>query len=162
MDETLIENAQDDVDGSKSRDDENKLVGQRVLKRLGSALKGGVNGVGNLEFEASGFNVLHGWAKGRSGGEIEGKGDRRENALVIDGKRGIGGFVVREGAQRNELPRIGRNVDGIQCGRGRLKLRSDFQNDVVLIQAFVNVGDLALAESIAKRVVDVLNGDPQA
>src|SRR5713226_1060083 len=38
---------------------------------------------------------------------------------------------------------------------------SDFQHDVILIQAFVNVGDLALAEGIAESVVNVLNGDAE-
>jgi len=36
---------------------------------------------------------------------------------------------------------------------------SDFQHDVVLIQAFVDVGDLALSEGIAESVVNVLNSD---
>ncbi len=42
-----------------------------------------------------------------------------------------------------------------------LKFGSDFHHDVVLIQSFVDVGDLALAEGIAESVVNVLNSDPE-
>src|SRR5258708_19924048 len=38
---------------------------------------------------------------------------------------------------------------------------SDFQHHVILIQAFINIGDLALAEGIAEGVVNVLNGDTE-
>ncbi len=38
----------------------------------------------------------------------------------------------------------------------------NFHHDVILIQAFVDVGDLALPEGIAERVVNVLNGDAEA
>src|SRR5437660_353388 len=41
-------------------------------------------------------------------------------------------------------------------------LGSNFQHHVILIQAFVDVGDLALAEGIAKSVVNVLNGNAKA
>src|SRR5712692_2690688 len=38
---------------------------------------------------------------------------------------------------------------------------SDFQHNVILIEAFVDVGDLALAEGIAESIVNVLNGDAE-
>src|SRR5260370_35874095 len=38
----------------------------------------------------------------------------------------------------------------------------DFHHDVILIQAFVDVGGLALPEGSAERVVNVLNGDAEA
>src|SRR5712692_2484203 len=40
-------------------------------------------------------------------------------------------------------------------------LGSDFQHYVILIQAFVDVGNLALAEGVAESVVNVLNGDAE-
>src|SRR6266436_8197697 len=40
-------------------------------------------------------------------------------------------------------------------------LGSDFQYHVILIQAPVNVGDLALAKGIAKSVVNILNRDAE-
>ncbi len=42
-----------------------------------------------------------------------------------------------------------------------MKFRRNFQNDMVLIQPFINIGDLALAEGIAQDIIDVLNGDSQ-
>ena len=40
-----------------------------------------------------------------------------------------------------------------------LKFRSNFQHHVILIQAFVNVRDLALAKGVAKSIVNVLHSD---
>ena len=43
-----------------------------------------------------------------------------------------------------------------------LKLRRDFHDHVILVQPRVNVGDLALAEGVVQRVVDLLHIDAQA
>src|SRR5262245_54965804 len=80
---------------------------------------------------------------------------------MIHGKRGSGRLVMSKSAQKNELARFGRNVDGFQRLRRLLKLKSHFHHDVILIQPFVNVRDLALAEGVAERVVDVLNSDTE-
>src|SRR5207248_3054176 len=62
----------------------------------------------------------------------------------------------------NELAGFGGDINGFQSFRGTLHLGGDFHHHVVLIQAFVDVGNLALAESATQSVADVLNGDAEA
>src|SRR5690348_6035627 len=116
----------------------------------------------HLEFSASCFNVLDRWTKRGARSKIERKRDSRENSLVIDGKRRIGRLVVGKCAERNKLAGFRGYVDGFQGFRGTLHLGGDFHYDVVLIQPFINVGDLALTEGVAQSVVDILNGDAEA
>src|SRR5713226_8064000 len=108
------------------------------------------------------LNVLDGGPKGGAWCQIEGEGDRREEALVVDGKRGVRRLVVGKGAEGNELAGFRRNVNRLERFGRLLGGRSDLHHDVVLIQAFINVGDLALAEGVTKRVVDGLNGNAEA
>src|SRR5437763_328650 len=162
MDEALIQNAKNNVDGGERRKDEDALIGQGVLKSLSGTLEYSVNGVGNVKFAASGFNVLDGRTEGGTGSKIEREGNGRENSLVIDGKGGVGRLVMSKGAEGNELAGFGGDINGFQSFRGTLHLGGDFHHHVVLIQAFVDVGDLALAESVTQSVVDVLNGDAEA
>src|SRR3979490_2449892 len=103
MNEAFVEDAENDVDGSESGKNQNWLIGERILKGLGGALKRSVNGVGHAEFATSLLNVLDGRAKRSARREIEGKSNRREDALVVDGECGIRGLVVGEGAERKEL-----------------------------------------------------------
>ena len=159
MDEALVKNPENNVHGGESGEDEHFLVRQRILKGLCRALEGGVDGIGHADFAASRFDVIDGRAERSTRSEIEGESNRRKDALVIHGNGGSGRLVMRERAEGNELAGLGRNVDGFQSFGRLLKLGSDFENDVVLIQAFINVGYLTLAESVAQRVIDVLNGD---
>src|SRR6266571_1847419 len=108
------------------------------------------------------LNVLDGGPERGARHQIEGEGDRREEALVVDGKRGVRRLVVGKGAKGNELAGFRRNVYRLERLGRLLGGRSDLHHDVVLIQAFINVGNLSLAEGITKRVVDGLNGNAEA
>src|SRR5260370_3339931 len=57
MNETLVKNAEHDVDGTQCGDEQNKLIRFDVLEGLSCALESGMNGTGNAEFAASGLNV---------------------------------------------------------------------------------------------------------
>ncbi len=46
--------------------------------------------------------------------------------------------------------------------RINLKFRQDFENHVILIQLSEQRGDLALSETVVKRVVDILRRDAHA
>src|SRR2546430_3340788 len=111
MNETLIEDAENDIDGGESGDDQDRLIGQRILKGLGSALKRSVNGIGHADFAASQLDVLDSGTERSARREIEGKSNGREDALVVDGKRGVGRLVVCEGAERNEFAGFGGHVN---------------------------------------------------
>jgi len=80
---------------------------------------------------------------------------------MVDGERGAGGLVVRERAERNDFAAAGRQVNVIQTVGALRVLRQDVEDDVILIEAFVDVGDLALAEGVGESVVDVLKRDAE-
>src|SRR5260370_23177829 len=103
MNEALVKDAEDNVHGGESGKNQDWLIGERILKGLRCALKCGVNGIGHADFTASGLDVLDGRAKRSARCEIEGKGDCREDALVVDGERGVRRLVVGKGAERNEF-----------------------------------------------------------
>ncbi len=116
---------------------------------------------GNTEFVLGGLNMQNGRAKRSARREIEGKGDCREDALVVDGKGGVGMLVMGEGAERDKLSGLRRNVNRLERVRAGLEFRRDFQHNVILVEAFVNVGDLPLAEGVAESVVNVQHGDSE-
>ena len=78
---------------------------------------------------------------------------------MIDGEGGAGWLVVGERAERDELAGFRGDVNGFESFRALLRGRHHFHHHVVFIQTFINVGNLALAEGIAKGVVDVLDGN---
>src|SRR5215467_11459218 len=104
MDEALIKNAKNDVNGSESRNDEHKLIGKRILKGLRGSLKRSVNRVGHFKFTPRSFDVLDCGTKRSAGRKIERERDRWKNSLVVHGKRGIGWLVMSKSAERNKFP----------------------------------------------------------
>ena len=80
---------------------------------------------------------------------------------MVDGKRGVGMLVVGEGAKGDKFPGTGGHVNGVEGLRTWLEFRRDFQHDVILVEAFVDVGDLPLAEGVAQGVVNVQHIDAQ-
>src|SRR6266403_1026488 len=74
VDEALVENAEHDIDGEERGDNQYGLVGQRVLKGLGSSLKSGVDAARDAELALRLDNVLHRGSKRSAGSKIEGKG----------------------------------------------------------------------------------------
>ena len=57
------------------------------------------------------LDVLDRGPERRAGRQIERKRDCRKYALVIDGQRGVGRLVVREGAERNQFAGVGWDVN---------------------------------------------------
>ncbi len=81
MDEALVKNAEDDVDGDQRGKDEVGLVLERLLEGLRGALECGVDRSGHADLALGFFKSGHGVAKGDIGREIEGERDRRILAL---------------------------------------------------------------------------------
>ena len=103
-----------------------------------------------------------GVADALAGGEIEGDGDDRELALVVDDEGALALLKVGEGGER-DLGAVGAlDVDIVERGGIALELGRDLEDDVVLVQLGEDGGDLALAEGIVEGVVDVLRGDAEA
>ena len=68
---------------------------------------------------------------------------------------------VRQHAERN-LRAVGRlHIEIVQRGGVGLEVGPDLHHDVVLVELGEDGGDLALAEGVVERVVDVGHGDAQ-
>ncbi len=109
----------------------------------------------------NGLDFLDSVAKGQRRIEIERESDRGDEALMVDGERGAGGLVVRERAERNNFAAARRQVNVIQAVRALRVLRQNVENDVILIETLVDVGDLALAEGVGESIVHVLKRDAE-
>ena len=103
MNVTFIEDAENDVDGSESGENQDGLIGERILKGLGGPLERSVDRGRDADFAAGLLDVLDSRTERSAGRKIKRERDGRENALVIDGEGGAGWFVVGERAERDEL-----------------------------------------------------------
>src|SRR5215469_14453022 len=108
MDEAFIENAKNDVDSGKGSQDPNGLIFQRILESLRGALKGAVHGLWDGELQHGLLDVLESGTERGTLRKVKGNGNGRENSLMVDGKRAVGMFIVRERTERYELSGIGR------------------------------------------------------
>src|SRR5262245_17216910 len=162
VNETLVENAENDVHGRQRSDDQYQHRGLRILKSLGGSLKSAVNGGRHAKFALQVLDFDDGVAERAAGTKVEGQSDRRIKALVVDGERSIGMFVVCERTEWNNSARTGGNIDLMKTFRALRVFVGNLEDYVVLVEAFVNIRDLALAKGITERIVDVDHGDAQA
>src|SRR5215475_9489247 len=86
MDVTFVQNAEDDINSHKGRQDQPRLVAERGLEGLRRALERGLDAERHVEIPFCAFNCGSGRAEGGSWCQIKGDGDGRELALVIDRK----------------------------------------------------------------------------
>ena len=220
MDVALIEHAENDVDGHEGRENQERLVGERVLKHFCRALKSAANGRRHAEPVHGGFDGRDPIAQRNARREVERDGVGDEQALVIDRKRRrplaefgdrrqrdhgllsgrdrragrchalargpdrIGGLIARglrvgggcgrrralgyDGA-RHRIGRLGaadraaggRDIDVLQRLRILPVARRHLHDDVVLVARDIDGRDLALAEGVVERVVDLAHGDAE-
>jgi len=82
-----------------------------------------MNGRGNTEFVLGSRICRTAGPSEAPGREIEGKGDCREDALVVDGKGGVGVLVMGEGTERDKLSGLRRNINRLERVRTGLEFR---------------------------------------
>ena len=87
MDEALIEDAEHDVNGDEGGEDQEGLIGERVVEGSGGALEVGLERRREVHLLGQVVDLGDGGAERGVGREIEGDGDRGELALVIDGEQ---------------------------------------------------------------------------
>ena len=96
-----------------------------------------------------------GLAKRRARRQVERKRHHRELPLVIQRKRSRAGIKSRKRTQRNLLAARRAHIDVLQSGGILLELWVHLHHHVILIQLGEDGGDLALAEGVVERIVDV-------
>src|SRR5258708_7530435 len=155
MNVALIQNAENDVNSYESSQDEDGFIGQGLEKSSRRALESGLNARRHIQFLLCGVDGVHGVAQGPIGSQIERECDDWKLALMIESESGVARIKAREGAER-DLRAVGRfYVNVFQRIRILLELRIDFHDHVILIELGKNRGDLPLAKSVVKRVVNV-------
>src|SRR6267154_198448 len=155
MNVALVQNAENDVNSYESSQDEDGFIGQGLEKSSRRALESGLNARRHIQFLLCGVDGVHGVAQGPIGSQIERECDDWKLALMIESQSGVARVKPRKGAER-DLRAVGRfYINIFQRIRILLELRIDFHDHVILIELGKNRGDLPLAKSIVKRVVNV-------
>src|SRR5580692_777722 len=96
MNVALVENAENDINRQQRGDDQNRLIGQRVLESGRGSLEAGVNGGGKANRLPSFHNGRGRLTEGDARRKIEGDRYRWPLPLMVDGQRSVGGSEVRE------------------------------------------------------------------
>src|SRR2546422_3652353 len=126
MNVAFVENSQDDVNCRQGGEDQNGLRRERVLIGRGCSLKASMDACGHANLALRRLNVLDSSTERRPRGKVERQSDGRKLALVVNGNRGVGGRVAREGAERDQLAGFGSDVDLRQGLRILLVFRKNF------------------------------------
>src|SRR4029077_17836236 len=152
MDEAFVQDAEDDVNGDKGGENQNRLIAERAEESGGGTLERALNAWRHGEISLGAIDGVDGIAQGSVWSNVKGKSDDRELALMIQGEGGWRCGDRSEGAQRNLRTIGGAHVDVLERVWRLLELRIGLHYHAVLVQLRINRGDLALAEGVVKGV----------
>ncbi len=107
VNEALVEHAEHDVDRHQRGQNQQRLIGERILERGSGALEAGLQAGRHVHLFLHLVDSGNGVAQRGVWRQIERDGDRRKLSLVIDGKRRVDAIVVGEGAERHGVCRRG-------------------------------------------------------
>ncbi|MNX62827.1 hypothetical protein D3C86_938040 [compost metagenome] len=160
MHEALVEHAENDVHRHQRRQNQPRLAGQRTLERLRRALEVTADGRRHADIGLGLIEHDHRIAQRHAGREVERKVGGREHAIVGDGQRADGWCVeFCQRRQRHHLAAQGRaQVEIVETFGLAALLGVQFQNHVVLVDLGLEFVDLALAECVVQRFVDIAGG----
>src|SRR6516164_3308761 len=86
------------------------------------------------------LNFLHGVTKRERRRQVERERDGWIECLVIHRERSVSRLIMSERAERNDFAwRIRRHIDVIQSVWALRVLRLHFENDMVLVEAFIDI-----------------------
>src|SRR5260370_28482068 len=154
MNVALIRNAENDVNSYESSQDEDGFIGQGLEKGGRRALESGLNARRHVQFLLREVDGIHSVAERPVGSQVERESNDGKLALMIKRQSGVARIKARKGAER-DLRAVGRfYVNVFQRIGILLELRIDFHDHMILIELGKNRGDLALAKSVVKRVVN--------
>ena len=163
MHEALIQHAENDVDRHQRREDQPRLAGQRTLERLGRALEVADDGGRHADFVLGLVEHDHRIAQRHAGRQVERQVGRREHAVMADGQRPHGGRVDL-GQRRQRHHFVGQRraqVEVVQAFGLAALLGVQFQHHLVLVDLGLELVDLALAEGVVQRLVDIGGGQAE-
>ena len=103
MNETFVENSQNDVDDEDGHDEQGKEALQRRLVNLGRALKTAGDGCRQMHLGFKFLNLRDRRAERDAGSEVEGNGDRRQLADMRNAGRTEAARELGDRAQGNQV-----------------------------------------------------------
>src|SRR6266481_426631 len=158
MHETFVKDAENDVDRQERGDYQIPFVAERLFVSQQGAGEKATKGSGRANTQLHLLNGEGGVAEGDPGSEIEGEGDGGKETGVIVGERNCVGLAGGHGDEGSVAGGgdVGVSTDvevDVFQALGALRiLRSDFEDDIVLVELGVNDRSLGLTE----RTVDFL------
>ncbi len=155
MNVAFVQNAKHDVHCDHRGQDQDGLIRKGSEEGRRCPLKRSLDAGRHIQFPLPTVDGVDGIAQGGTRRQVERKSDHGKLALMVQSERCFTGIEVREGAERHLRAIRGFDVNILQRFGILLKLRIDFHDDVILVQLREDGGDLALAESVVKRVVNV-------
>ncbi len=181
MDEALIENPQDDVDGEERNREQNAHVAGRALESLSGPLKRALHALRKAQLALHAVDCAHRVAERRAGREVEGNSDCRQLTQMIDGERHGARRELRHGIERYKRRGIraglASRLSARSCARVRrrrrsrrkvkhvevrwvgLILRQQFQHHPILVRGAVDRRNLLAAEGCAEGRFDLRGRD---
>src|ERR1700732_384006 len=162
MDVAFVENAENDVTGDESRENQERLARQGGLESLCRALKTCIDRNWHADFTLGRIDGIHGVAQRDIRSSVKRKGYDRKLALVIHGESRRLLLEAGKRAQWNLRPVRGLHVDNFQRVWVLRELSIDLQHDVILIQLGEHRGDLPLTERVVERFVNGLRKNAKA
>ncbi len=152
MHQAFVKDAEDDVDGEQSGENENGFGAEGLLVGLQGAGEEAVDGGGHAHALLHLADGEGGVAEGDAGSEIEGDGDGRKEAGVVERERGGVGLAGGHGEEwdvaggGDAAAAIGMEIDVLETFGTLPILGSDFEHNVVLVQLGVDDGNFGLTE----------------
>ncbi|MCY1398095.1 hypothetical protein D9M71_131210 [compost metagenome] len=164
MYETFVEHAQDDVNRHQRRENQPRLARQRTLESLGRALEGADDRTGHAQLGHGLVEDAHGIAQGHARGQVEGQVGGGKQAVMGDRQwAGAGRLDPRQRRQRDHFATLrGTQVEVIEAFGLAPLLGVKLENHLVLVGFGLELADLALAEGVIKRLVDIGGGQAEA
>ena len=155
--EALVEDAEHDVDRRQRGGDQPRLVRERLLEHACAVPWNDPWMLAGMPMSRAARSMAPTASPSDAPGpQIERQRDGRKLRLVIDGERRSGSAECGDSAESGtSAAGCARDVDRVERLGLLPVLGRDLHHDAVLIQAGIDRRDLALAERVVQRLVDV-------
>ena len=161
MDEALVQDAQHEVDRHHGRQQQQALVGQRLLEHAGGTGEGGADRGGHAELALDRLDPLDRVAQRHALRQVERDGHRRQLAQLVDRQRPRDALDPRECRQRHD-PAGGRGDPHIvQTVGAPGDARVELDDDGIAVAGGVDGRGLPAAEAGVEGRAELLGGDPE-
>ena len=159
MDPALVEDAKDDVHRQDRPQDEERLLVERGLEKLGCALEAALDRARHADLVHGSADGLLGVGQCLAGREVEGKRRGHELRLVVDVQGRVGRLETGEGHQRHALARRRHDEDVAEGFGAHRALGVHLHHETILVERLVDRRHGQLAEGVVERAIGEIDRD---